>query len=324
MNGKYFKILIFSILSTGVFAQTKTNPNSQPQELGEISWYRDFDQALEKSQISQKPILILFQEVPGCATCRNYGDNVLSHPLIKDAIENSFIPLAIFNNKGGADKRILEMYGEPSWNNPVARIIDHEGKNLAERLNGAYSPAEMSLYLVNGLKYASQPVPAYLELLSDALVSERLGQEEAYFQMYCFWTGEAQMGKLDGVVETSPGFMNGGEVVKVVFDKNEISHKELNNHAKQHQFTFVKDPGKFRMDKDPQYYLKKSVYKYLPLIKAQRSKINSALAAGKNPDNYLSPFQLELKNGINKNNSKKLKAVYDLEFSKAYALSTKR
>ena len=47
--------------------------------------------------------MLLFQEVPGCSTCRNYGHNVLSHPLMVEAIESLFVPLAIFNNKEGKE-----------------------------------------------------------------------------------------------------------------------------------------------------------------------------------------------------------------------------
>ena len=324
MVRNYFKILIFSALTIALSGQSKTNPLSQPQELGSISWHRDYELALEESKALNKPVLILFQEVPGCATCRNYGDNVLSHPLIKDAVEESFIPLAIYNNKGGSDAKILKKYNEPSWNNPVLRIVDANGKNLADRLNGAYSTAELSLYLTNGLKYNDIAVPAYLQLLSEELVSQKLGQEEAYFQMYCFWTGEAKLGKLEGVVETSPGFMNGAEVVKVTYDKNVISRKKLNKQAQKNQFEFVTDPGKFKIDKDPQYYLKKSIYKYLPLLKSQRSKINAVLAEGRNPDFLLSPFQLTLREKIASNKNSKHKVVYNLDFESAFAITSEK
>ena len=70
----------FALLSVCLMAQ-------QPIELGTVNWLRDFDQAIAESQKQQKPVFILFQEVPGCATCQNYGSNVLSHPLIAEAIE---------------------------------------------------------------------------------------------------------------------------------------------------------------------------------------------------------------------------------------------
>ena len=92
------------------FAQNRTQPTTQAQELGKVSWYRDFDQAIALSQKQNKPIFVLFQEVPGCLTCRNYGKGVLSHQVIVDAIEQNFIPLAIYNNKGGKDRTVLNRY----------------------------------------------------------------------------------------------------------------------------------------------------------------------------------------------------------------------
>ena len=129
-----FFLLFLSLLSAFVFyAQERTQPETQALELGKIAWYRDYDDALSLAKKSDKPVFILFQEVPGCLTCRNYGKGVLSHPVIVAAIEDRFIPLAIFNNKGGEDRQVLKRYGEPSWNNPVVRITDNNGKDLIKR-----------------------------------------------------------------------------------------------------------------------------------------------------------------------------------------------
>lgn len=37
----------------------------QPVELGQVRWRRDFDQGLAEAKDSGKPVLLLFQEVPG-------------------------------------------------------------------------------------------------------------------------------------------------------------------------------------------------------------------------------------------------------------------
>ena len=37
----------------------------QPVELGKVAWGRDLDEAVAKSKKSNKPIALLFQEVPG-------------------------------------------------------------------------------------------------------------------------------------------------------------------------------------------------------------------------------------------------------------------
>ena len=109
--------------------------NGNHEELGKVIWERDFEKGLVKSKIENKPVFLLFQEVPGCSTCRNYGNNVLSHPQIVEAIETLFVPVAIFNNKKGKDAAVLKMYNEPSWNNPVVRIVDTEKKNIVNRVS---------------------------------------------------------------------------------------------------------------------------------------------------------------------------------------------
>ena len=43
----------------------KSNKDKNPIELGEVHWLRGFDAALEKAKRSDKPVLVLFQEVPG-------------------------------------------------------------------------------------------------------------------------------------------------------------------------------------------------------------------------------------------------------------------
>jgi hypothetical protein len=36
-----------------------------PIELGKITWLRDFDMGMAKAKKEKKPVLLLFQEVPG-------------------------------------------------------------------------------------------------------------------------------------------------------------------------------------------------------------------------------------------------------------------
>ncbi|MFK7968969.1 MAG: VPGUxxT family thioredoxin-like (seleno)protein, type 2 [Bacteroidia bacterium] len=302
MTHLFRSALLMLFLATVAFAQERTNPANQSKELGTVSWYRDFDQASKLAAEQNKAVLILFQEVPGCATCRNYGHNVLSHPLMAEAIADQFIPLAIYNNKGGKDKAILERYGEPSWNNPVVRIVDHTGKNLIARIAGNYS----ALALANGMKQAlgvqKRAVPQYLSLLISELALE--GEStltESYFSMYCFWSGEKHLGENKAVVATEPGFMGGKEVVKVHYDSSLISEEALEAYAEKAQCNPVGHDANYRLaSNDHHYYLKRSVYRYLPLTKAQKTKINSALGNGKAASQYLSPQQkawlAELKN----------------------------
>ncbi|MEN8812196.1 MAG: thioredoxin family protein [Candidatus Arcticimaribacter sp.] len=161
-----FCCFIFCVMG---FAQNRTQPATQAQELGKVSWYRDFDQALALSRKQNKPIFVLFQEVPGCLTCRNYGKGVLSNAVIVKTIEEHFIPLAIFNNKRGKDNAVLKQYGEPSWNNPVVRIIDAKGENLIRRIAGDYSKSRVAQEMLGVLEKQQKVVSSDLRNLASGL-----------------------------------------------------------------------------------------------------------------------------------------------------------
>jgi len=92
--------LSLSVFILAFSASAKTGPK-QPEELGAVTWLRDYEKAQKASEETGKPVLILFQEVPGCSNCTTYGNSILSEPLLVEAIEDLFVPLAVFNNKGG-------------------------------------------------------------------------------------------------------------------------------------------------------------------------------------------------------------------------------
>jgi len=314
---KYFSLLFLLFLCTGVRAQKKTDAGDQPAELGRVSWLRDYDAALAESRNTGKPVLILFQEVPGCATCRNYGRNTLSHPLIVEAIENEFVPLAIFNNKQGDDARVLAKYGEPSWNNPVVRIVDADGKNLGNRLAGNYSARGLYDAIGRVQLKTGRPVPGYLEALGRELTADT-DAEEAFYQMYCFWSGEHHLGNHDGVLTTEPGFLNGHEVVKITYDPARTNTGELADYAAGKDFKPVKGGADYRPAKKDHYYqLKQTDFIYLPLTEVQKTKLNAAYGRGADMEAYLSPKQLKYYRRIKAGKTKKIR-LYDLDFETAW------
>ncbi len=52
-------------LAVGVLAIGITRSWAAPIEVGKVDWGRDYEAALAASKKTKKPILILFQEVPG-------------------------------------------------------------------------------------------------------------------------------------------------------------------------------------------------------------------------------------------------------------------
>jgi len=288
---KYSLLALLLLVTSLSISQQKTNPNNQDEELGKVAWFRDYDTALKESKKQNKPVLILFQEVPGCATCRNYGHNVLSNLLMTDAIENEFIPLAIFNNKKGKDLEVLKKYNEPTWNNPVVRIIDANGNNLVPRVVSDYSAIGLYNAMAKALQVCGKSIPEYMMILRQELYS--INQtNDAYYKMYCFWTGEKKLGSQEGVLNTQAGFMN-GEVVKVTFNKKYTNKETLDAFAKKHQMKPVSKAQFQWSEKDEDYYLQRSPFAQLELTPIQRTKINSALGLGKDPLPYLSPKQVK-------------------------------
>ena len=309
-------LLLATVVLFSATAQERTNPNNQDEELGKVAWLRSYEDAVSLSVTQKKPILILFQEVPGCATCRNYGHNVLSNPLMTEAITNEFIPLAIFNNKGGSDAKILKKYNEPSWNNPVVRIVNSKGENIVKRIARDYSAKGLYNAMLSALKKEGKEIPEYIKILGKELSVSPSQLKERTYKMYCFWTGEKELGSQQGVVSTQAGFQQ-GEVVKVHYDPSEISQNTLDDFARRHQMKPIESGTFTWSEKDEDYYLQHSKYRYIPLSPLQRTKINSALGKRQNPNRFLSPKQQEW---FNTNTQKEV--LFHKDFSIAWSKMT--
>ncbi len=305
-------VIVFLFSGLVVHGQQWLKAPSFPEELGDVNWTRSYETAIATATSENKAVFILFQEVPGCATCRNYGNDLLTHPFIVEAIETYFVPLAIYNNKRGADGAILRKFDEPSWNNPVSRIIDpNSEKDITKRLNGKYDMANLVSFISNGIIESGQLIPEYLDLLYKEVTAVDL--RETHLSMYCFWSGEKNLGSLDGVVSTNAGFMDGTEVVKVKYDASKVSEEKLILFAQEQRCAdaiytndkreekiakkyniLTKNEGAFKADREPKYYIYKSEFRHLPMTNLQALKVNTAISKQISPVEYLSPRQLEL------------------------------
>ncbi len=294
-------------------ATTFRKTPEQPEELGDVRWLRGFEKARTEANTQKRPLLVLFDEVPGCSTVRSYGERVLRHPLIVEAAESLFVPVAVYNNVEGDDKTVLESFGEPSWNNPVVRIIDPERNALAPRVAGDYSVSGLATAMATALHKQNRAVPPWLALLSEESAAQKSGTQKATFAMYCFWSGEAHLGRPEGVVATRTGFLDGHEVVEVEFDPQRISYEDLVKHARKGksadrvyarsdaQLTTAKNivgSAASRNSKpirpsykDDRYRLRHTHWRYVPMTPAQATRANAALAAGRDPSSFFSPQQ---------------------------------
>lgn len=212
------------IQSGGVVAR----PN-QPVEVGLVRWQRDYEKSLVASKESGKPLFVLFQEVPGCAGCQKFGREVLSHPLLVEAIEREFIPVVVFNNRStGPDAKLRKKFDEPSWNYQVVRFLDGEERDIIPRRDKVWTVPAVAGRMIETLKQQERAIPNYLQTLVAADTSTH---EMAAFAMSCFWTGEYKLGKIDGVVATEAGWLDGREVTLVRYDTEQLTLEALATEA---------------------------------------------------------------------------------------------
>jgi hypothetical protein len=245
----------------------------------------------------------LFQEVPGCPGCQQFGADVLSNALLVEAIETLFVPLLIHNNKPGRDAEVLAAYDEPCWNFQVVRFLGADGADIIERKDRVWETGPLASRMIDALETVGAEIPAYLRLLEQEH-SERL--EAAYIAQSCFWVGEMELGQIDGVVTTEAGFMEGNEVTAVQFDSRATSLHEIvrigteagvvsvvYSDAPSHDGVIVQAPSTYRKapasDQKRQLSGRRSID---DLTIAQATKVNAfASSSNGTAQSYLSPGQ---------------------------------
>ena len=222
--------------------------SKQPVEVGVVDWLRDLGEARELSAETGKPIFALFQEVPGCAGCKQFGRDVLSNRVVVDGIEQAFVPLLIHNNTGGIDAEVLRAYNEPAWNYQVVRFLNAKGNDIIPRKDRVWETGPLVERMIETLTKAGREIPGYLRIIEQEN-SERL--QLAHFAQPCFWVGEMELGQIDGVVATQAAFMGGHEVTTVWFDPEEVSLLDLSRQAQQRNVAsvvFVDSAGMAQLD----------------------------------------------------------------------------
>jgi hypothetical protein len=301
----------------------RTSINEQPKELGKVFWYRNYQQALERSVQTSRPVFLLFQEVPGCSTCVNFGTELLSYPLLVEAIENEFIPLAIYNNVKGEDENVLKRYNEPAWNNPVVRIVDGTGSDIVPGLGNPWDPFLLYRQMKQAMEVSGKKLPGYAELLLSELKIKYGGSATAYYETPCFWSGETSMIQHPAVLATEAGWIGGREVVKVTYDPQAASIAHLDKYAAGQGFHLLQKTSPYAKDVNPQYYLKGSIFRLLPLGYSQRSVLNYAIPYTDNEESYLSPLQHQLLLQHRKNGGEG-PGLYDLDIEESWPFPTKK
>jgi hypothetical protein len=315
-----------AVLAMAATVDAAAKKGGQPKthvELGRVKWLRDFDAAKAAARKTGKPIMILFDEVPGCGGCKQFGQRVLSHPLVVDAAENAFVPLAIRNNsKGDADAKIVKQFGMPRWAYPEVRFLDPNNPtpsgDLVPRQKLGWQTNDLPARMIAALRQAGRDVPTYLATLETPEKTET-----ACFSMYCYWTGEKNLSGIDGVLGTTIGWLDRKEVIELTYDPNKVDFETLAKVAKK---SCGRKVGVFARSKDQLTAAKKldmpaklsdkkvdtkrtlqehgllryPEYWFLPLSEGQATRLNW-LAYQRKPDKMdaaLSPTQKALKKRI--------------------------
>jgi hypothetical protein len=168
-------------------------------------------------------------------------------------------------------------------------LVDGAGRDLVQRADNVWSTGGIARRAVSALERAGRPVPAYVRWVVEETAPER---EHARFAMACYWSGEACLGAIDGVLSTQTAHAQGREVVEVTFDAARITRAELEARA-QRCGVSVEGTAAARAasDRDQKYYLQGSIWRHLPLTELQRTRVNAALGQGRSPLPWVSPRQ---------------------------------
>jgi len=291
---------------------------ASPPELGTVRWLRDFDAAAARARERGLPLLVLFTEVPGCATCVDFGAQVLSHPLIVEAAESLFVPVAVLNNVDGPDKAVLKSFDEPAWANPVIRIMSPDRADLVPRLGDQWTVGAVAKAMNEALTHGQTQPPGYLSILLEEEESAGRRLETVLFEVKDSAVAEAKIGSLSAVVRTRIGTREGVDVLEATFDparqdylsilrsvwRMNVATAVVNSlgdrveHTRRAfgpggtkrgstQFTPTEGAGLARLRESP--------YRAVPMTPVQALRINSALHAGRDADLILSPRQIRFR-----------------------------
>lgn len=228
-----YLLVVFSITVSSAMGGRQADAASSldnPVEVGDVNWQRDYRAALGRSRESNKPVFLFFQEVPGCIGCQNFGQQVLTHPLLVEAVEDEFVPVLVYNNRlSGMDAQLLNQFGEPSWNYQVIRFINADQQDVIPRRDRVWDIGGIAARMAAALEAVGRPAPHYLRAVAVEHDGDNL--REAVFAMSCFWTGEYQLGSIEGVVTTEAGFYQGREVTVVTYHQEQLTLEQLIKEA---------------------------------------------------------------------------------------------
>ncbi len=212
-------ILVCAIaLTTGVISSLRAAPKGTDHPIL-ITWQNSFNVAVEQSQRSGKPVMAILQSTPDCANCQALQRDLAAHPLLAEAVAEEFIALKL-------DRRHDRSSATASQH---LLFLDTAMQPIATDAGPTPSPHTIAVRMIQALEAVKRPVPNYLHAASMEL--ETAKHKQAAFAMFCYWVGEYELGKIDGVVATEAGWLEGREVTLVRYHQDRLALPELARKA---------------------------------------------------------------------------------------------
>ena len=188
-------------------------------------------------------------------------------------------------------------------------------------MSGDYSAITLCKRIKEALTIRSTTIPLYLNILEQEIVaSNSKNIHKMKFKMHCFRTGEKQLGRLNGVLNTEFGFIDHSEGVKVKYNSTAVSESELLTYAKKQGFKSTQSISYRKATSDVHYYFSHSNYKYLPLSELQKTKINSAIGSRQSGKKYLSPKQMKWLDFLQNSNTEKVTPLFKRKIEDDWSL----
>jgi hypothetical protein len=220
---------VCSFLFAGLAGANEVPSQALPAELGAISWQRDLEGSLAAAAAGDGIVLVFFVRIGDARKQIEFGEAVLSNPLLVEAIETEFLPVAIYETGPGEHERVRHRYSEAAADGPVLRFLDPQGSDILPRGEAVWTVHDVAQRLVSALTARGRGVPGYLRILAEetdpaALERTTLAVEDQH-------RAEGELGALAGVVEARSGWLGGYKIVEVAFRPQELLFESLIQQA---------------------------------------------------------------------------------------------
>jgi hypothetical protein len=110
-----------------------------------------------------------------------FGEGPLRFPLLVEAAETLFVPVAIRNNVEGYEGKIRARFDEPAWNNPVVRFLAGDGRDVLPRKDGVWQTGALLERMHRALAAHGASAPTWLTSVAAETASGEV--ESALFAM---------------------------------------------------------------------------------------------------------------------------------------------